>query len=89
MAISFNALWCVISEMSSGVPWWFSTIIKPHGWKQVACNEWHIQGKVRLLPAVTDGKKEKNLIYLIFFPTHLNRWTTDPKLMIKEAFSWS
>lgn len=53
--------------MSSDVPWWFSTIINPHDWKQVACNEWHIQGKVRLLPAVTAGKKEKQLIYLIFF----------------------
>lgn len=48
MDINFNALCCVISEMSSGVPWWFSTIINPHDWKQVACNEWHIQGEVRL-----------------------------------------
>lgn len=59
MDMNVNALWCVISEMSSSIPWWFSTIINPHDWKQVACNEWQIQGKVRLLLAVTAGKKEK------------------------------
>lgn len=68
MGINFNTLWCVISEMSSGAPWWFSTIINPHDWKQVACNEWHIQGKVRLLPAFTAGKKEEQLINLFFSP---------------------
>lgn len=85
MDMNVNALWCVISEMSSSIPWWFSTIINPHDWKQVACNEWQIQGKVRLLLAVTAGKRKiTNLSHC--FPTHIKRWT-DPNIMIKEAFS--
>lgn len=71
MGINFNALWCVISEMGSGVPWWFSTIINPHDWKQVACNEWHIQSKVKMLPDIAASKKDEQLIYLIFCPHSL------------------
>lgn len=55
-------LWYALSELNNGIPCWIYTIINLHAWKKVVCNEWCLQGKVRLLPAVTSGKSENELI---------------------------